>query len=114
LIKYDPAILWIGQYTLYDGIDEYDEINDYLRSITMKSMYSVTLTRTTVRNDTAFFLTGCEGFETSQKPTGLFKIFSSIINTGSWFEKISSTDFYTLMLSLFEHAISLLIKIYVM
>lgn len=63
------AILRTNQYTIGDGIDEYDEIDGDLVSNHDDTTSSVIRTPTAVRIGIASFATGCDGSEGSQNTT---------------------------------------------
>jgi hypothetical protein len=65
----DPAILCTDQYSIYDGIAEYDEIDGHL-VINHDEHYVVGDAHTnSCENRYSFVLTGCEGSEASQNTT---------------------------------------------
>ena len=65
----DPAILCIDQYTIYDGIDVYDEIDGHLAINHDEHYVGGDAHTNSCENRHSFFATGCEGSEASQNTT---------------------------------------------
>jgi len=92
----DPAILCTDQYSIYNGIDEYDEIDGHL-AINHDEHYVVGDAHTnSCENRHSFLRNWLRRFRGVSKHhlQGYLNFFSLTLNTDRWFEKILSTDFY--------------------
>jgi len=92
----DAAILCTDQYSTYDGIDEYDEIDGHL-AINHDEHYVVGDAHTnSCKNRHSFLRNWLQRFRGVSKHhlQGYLNFFGPTLNTDRWFEKILSTDFY--------------------
>ena len=91
----DPAILCTDQYSIYDGIDESDEIDGHL-AINHDEHYVVDDVHTnSCENRHSFLRSWLRRFRgvSKQHLQGYLNFFSLTLNTDQWSEKIVSTDF---------------------
>ena len=65
----DTVTLYTDQYTIYDDIDEHDEIDGHWPLIATIAYLSVMRTSTTAKTDIDSFAIGSEGSERSQNIT---------------------------------------------
>ena len=92
----DLAILCTDQYSIYDGIDEHNEIDDHL-AINYDDHYVVGDAHTnSCENRHTFLRNWLRRFRgvSTHHLQGYLNFFSLTLNTGRWFEEIISTYFY--------------------
>jgi transposase-like protein len=92
----ETVILCTDQYSIYDGIDEYDEINGHL-AINHDDHYVVSDAHTnSCENRHSFLRNWLRRFRGVSKHhlQGYPNVLGWILNTDVWFEQILHTDFY--------------------